>query len=33
MVGEPNDVSFKDDTPIPGISIHYFPKDVALWPK
>ena len=29
----PNDASFKNNTHIPGISIHYFPKDVAVWPK
>ena len=29
----PNDVSYKNNTHIPGIFIHYFPKDVAVWPK
>ena len=33
MSGAPNDVSFKDTTRIPGISIYSFPKDVAVWPK
>ena len=33
MTGEPNDVSYKNNTDIPDISIHYFPKDVALCPK
>ena len=30
MVGEPNDVSYKNNKHIAGISIHYFPKDVAV---
>ena len=29
----PNDVSYKNNTHIPSISINYFPKDVAVWPK
>ena len=29
----PNDVSYKNNTHIPGIFIDYFPKDVAVWPK
>ena len=33
VTGEPNDVSYKNNTDIPDISIHYFPKDVALCPK
>ena len=31
--GAPNDVSYRNNTHIPGISIHYFPKDVAVWQK
>ena len=31
MAGAPNDVCYKSNTRIPGISIHYFPKDVAAW--
>ena len=27
---QPNDVSYKNKKQIPGISIHYFPKDVAV---
>ena len=30
MDGAPNDVSYKNDRPTPGISIYYFPKDVAV---
>ena len=30
MVGEPNDVSYKNNKHIAGISIHFFPKDVAV---
>ena len=30
MVGEPNDVSYKNNKHIAGISIYYFPKDVAV---
>ena len=33
VAGAPNDVSYKNKTRTAGISIHYFPKDVALWPK
>ena len=33
MARAPNDVSYKNNTHIPGIFIHYFPKDVAVWPK
>ena len=33
VVGAPNDVSHKKNTHIPSISIHYFPKDVALCRK
>ena len=33
MGGVPNDVSHKNNTHIPRISIHYFPKDVAAWPN
>ena len=29
----PNDVSFKNSTHTLGVSIHSFPKDVAVWPK
>ena len=29
MAGAPNYVCYKSNTHIPGISIHYFPKDVA----
>ena len=29
----PNDVSYKNNTHKLGISIHYFRKDVAVWPK
>ena len=31
MAGAPNDVCYKSNTHMPGISIHYFPKDVAAW--
>ena len=31
VAGAPNDVCYKSNTHIPGISIHYFPKDVAAW--
>ena len=31
--GALSDVSFKKDALTPGISIHFFPKDVAVWPK
>ena len=30
MAGEPNDVSYKNNKHIAGISIHYFPKDIAV---
>ena len=33
VAGAPNDASSKNNTHIPGISLHYFPKDVAVWPK
>ena len=33
MAKAPNDVSLKNNTYKLGISIHYFPKDVAVWPK
>ena len=33
VAGTPNDVSYKNNTHIPGISIYYFPNDVAVWPK
>ena len=33
VAGEPNDVSYKNNTHIPGSSIHYFSKNVAVWPK
>ena len=33
MAGEPNDVSHKNSKHIQGISIHYTPKDVAVWPN
>ena len=33
VAGAPNDVSYKNNTHIPSISIHHFPKDVAVWPK
>ena len=33
MAGAPNDVSYKNNTHITDIPIHYFPKDVAVWPK
>ena len=31
--GALSDVSFKNDALTKGISIHFFPKDVAVWPK
>ena len=31
MTGAPNDVSYKNNTHIPGIHIRYFTKDVAIW--
>ena len=30
MAGAPNDVSYKNNTHLSGISIYYFPKDVAV---
>ena len=33
MAGAPNDVSYKTNTQMPNISIHCFPKDIAVWPK
>ena len=33
MAGAPNDISYKNNIHMPGISIHYVPKDVAVWPK
>ena len=33
VAGEPNDISYKNNTHIPGSSIHYFSKNVAVWPK
>ena len=33
VAGAPNDASYKNNTHIPSISIHYFLKDVAVWPK
>ena len=33
MAGAPNDVSYKINTQMPNISIHCFPKDIAVWPK
>ena len=33
VAGAPNDVSYKNNTHIPSISIHFFPKYVAVWPK
>ena len=33
MAGASNDVIYKNNTHIPAISIHYIPKDVAVWPK
>ena len=30
MARAPNDVSYKNNTHIPAISIHYFLKDVAV---
>ena len=32
VAGAPNDISYKSNTLIPGISIHHFLKDVAVWP-
>ena len=33
VAGAPNDVSNKNNTHIPSIRTHSFPKDVAVWPK
>ena len=33
MARAPNDVSYNNNTFIPGVSIHFFPKDVAVWSK
>ena len=33
MAGTSNDVSYKNNTHKPGISIYYFPKDVAVSPR
>ena len=33
VAGEPNDIKYENDRHTTGISIHYFPKDVAVWPK
>ena len=33
VAGAPNDASCKNNTHIPGISLHHFPKNVAVWPK
>ena len=33
MAGAPNDVRTKNNTHKPGIYTHYFPNDVAVWPK
>ena len=33
MAGAPNGLSCKNNAHIPGISIHYFLKDVAVWPN
>ena len=33
MTEAPYDVSYKNNTHIPGISIYYCPKDVAVWPN
>ena len=33
MDGGPNDVNLKNSTHIPGISIHYIPKDVPTRPN
>ena len=30
MAGAPNDVGYKNNTHLSGISIYYFPKDVAV---
>ena len=33
VAGASNDVSYKNNTHIPGISIHYLPKNVTVWQK
>ena len=33
MAGAPKDVSYRNNTHKPGFSIHYFRKDLAVWPK
>ena len=33
MAGAPNGFRYKNNTHILGISIHFFQKDVAAWPK
>ena len=33
VAGAPNDVRYSNYTHILGISIHYFPKDAAVWSK
>ena len=33
VAGAPNDVRYKNNTLIPGISMRYLPKYVAVWPK
>ena len=33
VAGAPTDVRYSNNTRILGISIHYFPKDAAVWPK
>ena len=33
MTGASNGLSCKNNAHIPGISIHYFLKDVAVWPN
>ena len=33
MAGAPNDISYTSNTHILDISIHFFPKNVAVWSK
>ena len=33
VAGAPNDISYTKNTHIPSIPVHYFPKDIAVWPK
>ena len=33
LTGTPNDISYKNNTHIPGISVPYVPKDVVVRPK